>query len=226
MASKAAAQVADAAVETVARKAPFRLGQKQLYLPNNIVSFLRPKDGQSPTIATFEVPLTFNKLDFRDYLYHVYDVEVRSVRSFINQRLPAQRSLSGRSGKWYRPRSQKLMIVDLVKPFVWPERPTAEKMQDWDHKMYQAVEQGHANDVAIAERQARGMPLLRPNVAREENRAILAKKAKDLLEGKAKWNPGLTWIEVEDDGTEVKAAKGDETVEAEAEAEAGEPKAV
>lgn len=163
------------------------------------------------------MPLTFNKLDFRDYLYHVYDVEVRSVRSFINQRLPKQRSIDGKSGKWYRPRSQKLMIVDLVKPFVWPERPSEEAMTEWDHKLFESVESGHDQEIAEAERRARGMPILRPHQKQSLDRTKLAATAKELLEGKKKWNPGMEWVEVEKDG------KGAEVVKT---VDASEPKEV
>jgi large subunit ribosomal protein L23 len=66
-------------------------------------------------------------LDLRDYLFNVYGVRVKGVRSFIQQQKvrqdkpgairPAQR-------KWYRPRSIKKMMVELERPFVWPEEPT------------------------------------------------------------------------------------------------------
>ncbi|KAF3767597.1 hypothetical protein M406DRAFT_338336 [Cryphonectria parasitica EP155] len=197
MATKAVAKAADTAVEGIARKAPFRLGQKQVYLPNHIITFLRPKEGQSPTTATFQVPLTFNKLDFRDYLYNVYDVEVNSVRSFINQKRPQQRSLGGMGGRWYRPRSQKLMIVDLKKPFVWPERPAEEDMAPWDHALFKNVEGGHEKDVSEAERRVRGTPVLRMYDEKDLDRARLAKRAKELLEGKRKWTPGSEWGELE-----------------------------
>lgn len=142
------------------------------------------------------MPLTFTKLDFRDYLYHVYDVEVTSVRSFINQMLPQQRSLPGGIvGKWYRPRSQKLMVVDLKKPFVWPERPSEEDMEPWDHKLFKAVEDGHKEDVREATtRASSGRPKLRTQKKMTTDRVKLRQAAEALLSGKKKWVPG-TWVE-------------------------------
>lgn len=166
--------------------------------PNHIVTFLRPKPGQSPTTATFQVPLTFNKLDFRDYLYNVYNVEVNSVRAFINQKRPQQRSLPGSSGgQWYRPRSQKLMVVDLKKPFVWPERPSEDDMEPWDHKLFSAVEEGHDQEISEAETRVRGTPKLRTQMEADMNRVKLKDVAEQLLSGKKKWMPGTEWVETE-----------------------------
>lgn len=161
--------------------------------PNRVVTFLRPKEGQSPTTATFQVPLTFNKFDFRDYLYNLYDVEVDSVRSFINQKLPKQRSLAGRAGRWYRPRPQKLMIVDLKKPFVWPERPTGEELEEWDCKLHKAVKEGHQQEVDFAEAQGKfAPPRLRADKKMTQAQRILRSRAKDLLQGKVTWSP--EWV--------------------------------
>lgn len=156
------------------------------------MAFLRPKETQSPTTATFKVPLTFNKLDFRDYLFHVYGVEVTSVRSFINQMRPKQRNLPGRNnGQWYRPRSQKLMVVDLQKPFVWPERPKPEEMEPWDHRLFTSVEKGHKSEVGDANsRRSKDAPKLRRP---DEDRGRLASLAKELLSGKRKWVSGADW---------------------------------
>lgn len=163
-----------------------------LHRPNHVVTFLRPKPGQSPTIATFEVPLTFNKFDFRDYLYHLYNVEVTSVRSFINQRMPAQKALAQPgSGQWYRPRAQKLMIVDLVKPFTWPERPAESEMQPWDHKLFKSVEDAHKVDVAKAVAvNSWGPQKMRTDEEEPRERRELRKMAEDLLKGKRRWTPG------------------------------------
>ncbi|KAL2141900.1 hypothetical protein VTI28DRAFT_1833 [Corynascus sepedonium] len=126
-----------AAAEAVAQQIPRRFGTKQIFLPNHVIAFVRPKPKQPPNLATFAVPLQFNKLDLRDYLYHVYNVEVTSVRSFINQPLP-RRKLAG-TGKWYRPRSKKMMIAELVKPFVWPDPPAEEDLKDFDIDMFKRM---------------------------------------------------------------------------------------
>ncbi|KAJ4389967.1 mitochondrial 54S ribosomal protein YmL41 [Gnomoniopsis smithogilvyi] len=202
MAARAASEAVSTAAERVAvsKSPPFRRGGKKLYLPNHVVSFLRPKPGQSPTTATFEVPLTFNKFDLRDYLYHLYNVEVTSVRSFINQKMPAQRTIPGKfGGQWYRPRAQKLMIVDLVKPFVWPERPAEEDMTPWDHKLFVAVEEGHSKEVAQAEAMGSwGPQKMRTDQPATRERKELRKMATQLLSGKQQWTPGPRgYVEVE-----------------------------
>ncbi|KAI1503919.1 hypothetical protein F5X99DRAFT_406597 [Biscogniauxia marginata] len=110
----AAAAAAAAATRT------FRIGRKKVFLPNHVITFLRPKDYQPPQFATFKVPLTFNKLDLRDYLFHAYNVPVLGVRS----QLRAQRIRRSRFHKRiYRPPPIKTMTVELTKPFVWPARP-------------------------------------------------------------------------------------------------------
>lgn len=164
-----------------------------LHRANHVITFLRPKPGQSPTTATFEVPLTFNKLDFRDYLYHLYNVETTSVRSFINQRMPAQKAIGHvYGGQWYRPRAQKLMIVDLVKPFTWPERPAEKDMDPWDHKLFRSMEDGQKADVDKAVAVGSwGPQKMRTDEAPSRERIELRKMAEELLAGKQQWTPGL-----------------------------------
>lgn len=171
--------------------------------PNHVITFVRPKANQPPTTATFEVPLTFNKLDFRDYLWNVYNVEVNGVRSFINQMMVRQRTYTGFGGKYYRPRSQKLMVVDLVKPFVWPEVP-AEK-DAWDNKMFSSVEKTHKEQLAADFDRARGTPALRPETKTPDDRVLLRNQAKELMSGARKWRPseplGPGWAQVQAPGS-------------------------
>lgn len=152
-------------------------------------------------MATFNVPLSFNKLDFRDYLWNVYNVEVRSVRSFVNQMRPRQKQYgNSRGGKWYRPRSQKMMIAELARPFVWPEAP--EDMSPWDKLMFDAVEAEHQKGIDRQYRSARGTPLLRDEIEQSQERDRLRTAAQRLLAGRRKWKPsqplGASWVEVED----------------------------
>lgn len=76
-----------------------------------------------PRHAAFSVPLHFNKLDMRDYLKSVYNVDVLHVRSTITQaKLGTKNTLSKRSnGTYVRSASRKKMTVLLAKPFVYPE---------------------------------------------------------------------------------------------------------
>lgn len=169
--------------------------------PNHIVAFVRPKEGQPPTMATFNVPLSFNKLDFRDYLWNVYNVEVRSVRSFVNQMRPRRRQYGDSTGgKWYRPKSQKMMIAELARPFVWPEAP--EDLSPWDKLMFDAVEAAHKKRTEAQWASAKGRPLLRYQEETSQDRARLRTEAERLLAGRRKWKPGqplgASWVEVEE----------------------------
>ena len=79
-----------------------------------------------PTFASFIVPLSLNKLDLRDYLYNVYGISVRGVRSYIQMQKLRQDKPGEkypRPRKWFRPRSIKKMMVEMEQPFVWPAEP-------------------------------------------------------------------------------------------------------
>jgi large subunit ribosomal protein L23 len=95
------------------------------FSPNFTLTLLRtPK--LPPTFASFIVPLNTNKLDLRDYLYHCYGVRVLGVRSFVQQQKLRQDkpgAIRPSPRQWYRPRSIKKMLVELERPFAWPEEP-------------------------------------------------------------------------------------------------------
>src|SRR5690606_17179737 len=78
--------------------------------PNHVITLLRNKH-LPPTHAQFHVPLTFNKLDLKDYLFHLYNVEVRSVRSWV-----IAKNRSRRDPTTLNRRPDKYMTVELVKP--------------------------------------------------------------------------------------------------------------
>ncbi|KAI5868511.1 hypothetical protein GGS23DRAFT_34196 [Durotheca rogersii] len=118
--STMAAAVAAAAAATVT-KPPFKIGTKQVFLPRHVVALLRSRENEPPHFATFKVPLTFNKLDLRDYLLHVYNVPVTAVRSQLRLQRPRKSTTRRRL---VIPRPIKTMTVELTRPFVWPERPT------------------------------------------------------------------------------------------------------
>lgn len=79
-----------------------------------------------PTFAKFIVPLHFNKLDMRDYMWHVYGVRALTVRSFVEQQrvraIDPDADIPRR--KWHRPPAIKKMTIEMDKPFVWPEEPS------------------------------------------------------------------------------------------------------
>ncbi|EAQ88049.1 hypothetical protein CHGG_04668 [Chaetomium globosum CBS 148.51] len=186
-----------AAAETVTKQLPRRFGNKQIFLPNHVIAFIRPKDKQPPNLATFVVPLNFNKFDLRDYLYHAYNVEVTSVRSFINQPAPKQKFVG--VGRMYRPRSQKMMIVELLKPFVWPARPDDSELDQFDYKMFQQLSKERSAQV---EQQKNAMSIpLRSHAPAKEDRVRLRKQAADIVE-RGEWknkNDDDGWTEVDAD---------------------------
>lgn len=94
--------------------------------PNFVITLTRPHPSQSPSFANFIVPLNLHKLDLRDYLWNAYGVRVLGVRSYIQQQKVTNAHPGARgttSNTWYRPRSIKKMMVELERPFVWPEEP-------------------------------------------------------------------------------------------------------
>ena len=134
---------------SIATKAP-RLGRKPIYLYvflARFISWSRSQRSQSPKLtslrpnfeitllrnpklppnfASFIVPLNFNKLDLRDYLWNGYGVYVKGVRSYVQMQKIVQsnpKEQKARPRNWFRPRSIKKMMVEMDKPFVWPEVP-------------------------------------------------------------------------------------------------------
>jgi ribosomal protein L23 len=97
----------------------------QVHFPNFEVAMIRrPK--HPPNYATFQVPLWFNKMDMKDYLKSLYNVDVVDVRSFVYQlskRKQGKDLKRIRRRKLYRPMSLKRMTVQLVDAFEWPKEP-------------------------------------------------------------------------------------------------------
>lgn len=94
-------------------------GSKPIYLPFATIKLLRPNAKHTPYQAKFIVPKSFNKLDLRDYLYHIYGLRVLNITSAL---MPAKfvRSMPAPYGSRYRDSQIKKMTVDLIDPFVWP----------------------------------------------------------------------------------------------------------
>jgi ribosomal protein L23 len=78
-----------------------------------------------PRFASFYVPLSFNKLDIRDYLKRAYGVHTIRVRSFVQQEKITRAKRFGKPGfgPLRRPISKKKMTVEMTEPFVWPDLP-------------------------------------------------------------------------------------------------------
>ena len=105
------------------RLPPFPVGSKNVYLPN-IVVILKRNAKLEPRHAVFEVPLNLSKLDLRDYLWHLYNVKVLSVRSMVMpgvlRRKYKVKDQPVRTGPMRRTKARKKMIVQLAKPFRFP----------------------------------------------------------------------------------------------------------
>ncbi|KAH6895779.1 hypothetical protein B0T10DRAFT_456027 [Thelonectria olida] len=169
--------------KTVARQLPgFKLGQKQVFLPNHVITFLR-KEHLPPNEACFKVPIRFTKFDLRDYLWNLYNVEVTKVRSYVKQQPLTQRNSHSRS--WYRPQPLKIMTVELAKPFQWPEVPTDK--EPWSNRLWTMREElmGKRNDEHI-QRQRYEIPLKSKQEPTKE-RQQLSDLAKQMLSGEVKW---------------------------------------
>jgi large subunit ribosomal protein L23 len=149
--------------------------------PTHVITMLRPRPGLPPWHASFRVPLSFNKLEFRDYLYNVYNVEVSSVRSMVVQR-------PGGYGERNRPLSDKIMHVTLVKPFVWPAVPRKEDLQAFDKGIFDTMRAAEKKQEEKHDR-LRTREHLQPlrDEERQPGMEQLSKHAKDLLSGKVKW---------------------------------------
>lgn len=152
--------------------------------PSHVITLLR-KDHQSPRFATFQVPLRFTKLDLRDYLWNVYNVEVTKVRSLVKQVELAR----NKRGMKYRPQPLKIMTVEMTRPFVWPEVP--EDREAWNHKLWEGREKmiEKSQDAALDEQKGK-LPLHSRQPLSKERRKI-AELAQALLKGETTWENGV-----------------------------------
>jgi large subunit ribosomal protein L23 len=157
--------------------------------PYHIITMLRPKEGMPPWHASFKVPLHFNKLEFRDYLFHVYNVKTSSVRSQVVQPPPQRRGIR-QDGAWYRPRSWKIMHVTLYKPFVWPEVPAEQDLEEFDKKIFDKYGDIRKQEEEDYAKREKNKYVLRDEVQREGVKD-LARQARDLLSGKERWKSGI-----------------------------------
>lgn len=152
------------------RKPP-KLGKKKIYLPDFTITLLNtPKS--PPTFASFIVPLKFNKLDMRDYLWNMYNLRCLDVRSYIiQQKIQFDRPGAIRPRREpYRPKAVKRMTIEMERSFVWPEFGDLEK---WDNKTYLASEKEQE------EFQEQLKPQARRNPTKE--RESIAQQARNLI---------------------------------------------
>jgi large subunit ribosomal protein L23 len=111
-------------------KPHFRIGGKEVYFPKGNIILLRPNPKHTPFQAKFIVPRTFNKLDLRDYLYHLYGLRALNVTTQLMWgRWTRQTPVSPR----YRLPQIKKMTIEMADPFVWPEPiPKEEYRSDYN----------------------------------------------------------------------------------------------
>jgi len=111
-------------------------------------------------------------------------------------------------GPWYRPRSQKMMIAELVKPFVWPEPPAkdAESRSDFDYEMYLRGEKERSKMIQRQKDQAKSVVRMRDQEAIPKDVRLLQEQAGELVNSRTGWvGKALLdegegkWVEVEED---------------------------
>ncbi|KAH8881006.1 hypothetical protein GQ53DRAFT_754708 [Thozetella sp. PMI_491] len=178
---------------------------------------IRPRKNMAPNFATFKVPLSFNKLDLRDYLWNVYNVRVLSVRSMVNQQAPTTKS--GLRGQIYRPLSEKLMIAELDKPFVWPEAPAEEDRGDFDYSLWKKYDEERQSHLQTRKDMMDNKIPMRGDQPTPESRRLLAKEAEAILEGRKEWKSSAKLDEVWSNADISRAARTPRVAE-----EAGEPR--
>lgn len=181
--------------------APFRVGSKELHLyePRTILSHNKANMKRSPNItvalmrtpalgpnyAKFHVPLWFSKLDLRDYLYHVYNVRITGVRSYVKQQRVEMEKVHGRIkvNRWHRPRAKKFMTVELERPFVWPAEP--EDLSAWNKDEMEASRE-------LNEKMSELMGPRKDTMINEDRRKSMREQARALLEGRVRWKPSVS----------------------------------
>lgn len=109
--------------------AHFKIGGTKLYFPKARVILLRPNAKHTPYQAKFIVPKSFNKLDLRDYLFHVYGLRAMNITT---QLLHGKYHRANASLPRYRTPQIKKMTIDMAEPFVWPDEPLKKDNAMWD----------------------------------------------------------------------------------------------
>ncbi|KAJ1956106.1 mitochondrial 54S ribosomal protein YmL41 [Dispira parvispora] len=110
-------------------------GQKAVYFPNLIFKLVRSAR-LMPNQAAFKVPLHVNKLDIRDYLKHLYNVNVLDVRTVI---YPGKLVRNRRTLRMERTARVKKAIVTLDHDFKYPALPKPEEFGEKGHRLQEKV---------------------------------------------------------------------------------------
>lgn len=144
------------------------------------------RDFQPADWATFQVPIRFTKFDIRDYLYNVYNVEVKAVRSWVRRPVAPVKSDAGR---WKRPHAEKFMTVEMTKPFVWPEVP--QDLSPWDNELHSSREAASRREERNAIEKYKGRIPLESEQELKRDEEKYRTMAEELLSGKKKWDNGV-----------------------------------
>ncbi|CAI1853766.1 hypothetical protein SEUBUCD646_0B05110 [Saccharomyces eubayanus] len=107
----------------------FKVGGTKVYLPKARIILLRPNAKHTPYQAKFIVPKSFNKLDLRDYLYHIYGLRAMNITT---QLLHGKFNRMNLQTTRFREPQIKKMTIEMEEPFIWPEEPHAGESPFWD----------------------------------------------------------------------------------------------
>lgn len=118
----------------------FRVGKTKLFFPTARVILLRPNAKHTPYQAKFIVPKSFNKLDLRDYLYHVYGLRALSVTT----QLLHGKMMHQMTGRFRGPQIKK-MTIEMEQPFIWPEEPEPSDNMLWNAKLQKELKEYATN---------------------------------------------------------------------------------
>ncbi|SMN19636.1 similar to Saccharomyces cerevisiae YDR405W MRP20 Mitochondrial ribosomal protein of the large subunit [Maudiozyma saulgeensis] len=109
----------------------FRVGEKEIYFPKARIILLRPNAKHTPYQAKFIVPKSFNKLDLRDYLFHLYGLRALNITTqLLHGRFVRMSAFSGR----FRGPQIKKMTIEMEQPFIWPEEPESSEVARWNEE--------------------------------------------------------------------------------------------
>lgn len=110
------------------------------------------------------------------------------MRSYVKQ-LPLARRPGSVQG-WYRPQAQKIMTVELVKPFQWPAVP--DDLAAWNKDMFDQ-RQDKIEDNRRQQKLRHEMTLpLKSRLPLTDSRKSLAALAEKMLTGETEWSNGVT----------------------------------
>ncbi|CAK9438755.1 mitochondrial 54S ribosomal protein uL23m [Lodderomyces beijingensis] len=115
----------------------FTVGKKQIFLPQGRVCLLRNNAKHTPYQAKFLVPKSMNKMDLRDYLWHIYGLRALNVTVQLQ---PATWARGPNDHGRYRQPQLKKMTIDMAEPFVWPE-VSKEQLDKFENQAHNSIEQ-------------------------------------------------------------------------------------